>query len=176
MNVSIARMFVNPDSSGRKTGTLFHAWLADIEWLDDRELCDKRLCEIALQLPNHDDLIEKINLFRTALSQPSVREIFSKSTYPDVVRVERERPIAVRVGDQLVNGRIDRLLLLNDAAIVYDFKTDMISRDALQEHVEFYRPQVETYRQAVASHWNLHPAKVSAALVFTAVGHVEYCN
>lgn len=175
-NVSIARMFVNSDSSGRRTGTLFHAWLADIEWLNDHELRDERLREIALQLPDHDDLSEKINSFRWALSQPSVRRIFSKCTYPDVVGVERERPIAVRVGDQLVNGRIDRLLLLNDAAIVYDFKTDMISRDALQEHVDFYRPQVETYRKAVASLWNLDPAKVSAALVFTAVGHVECCN
>jgi ATP-dependent exoDNAse (exonuclease V) beta subunit len=174
--VSIAQMFANPASSGRKTGTLFHAWLADIEWLDDRELCDERLREIALQLPDYDDLSEKINSFRRALSQPSVRRIFSKCTYPDLVGVYRERPIAVRVGDQLVNGRIDRLLRLNDAAIVYDFKTDMISRDTLQERVEFYRLQVETYRQAVASLWNLDPAKVSAALVFTAIGHVESLN
>ena len=59
-------------------------------------------------------------------------------------------PFAIRRDDELVSGRIDRLVRIYDgsclaAAEILDFKSDAIGRDdeaALTERLEFYRPQL----------------------------------
>ena len=70
--------------------------------------------------------------------------------------VARERRFAVREGDVLVSGSLDRLVTWQAAdgrvlaADVIDFKTDRASDESqLDERVEFYRPQVLAYRRAV---------------------------
>jgi len=177
--VSVSQLFVNTDSNSRRSGTLLHAWFDAIEWLDDGEPSDERLRDIAGQLPYEgDDLEKQIELFRAALRRPAVRKILSKATYPGLESLEREQPFAVRVGDQLVNGRIDRLVWCKDpkgmlSAEVIDFKTDAIPAAAVPQRVEFYRPQIEAYLHAVAAMRKLPGDRVSAALVFTAVGRVE---
>jgi ATP-dependent exoDNAse (exonuclease V) beta subunit len=173
--VSAARLFAAADSAGLRTGTLHHAWLEAIEWLDEGEPTDDQLRSVARRLPYEGtDLTQQIALFRKALRQPAVRKVLSRATYPGLVRMERERPFAVRVGDQLVGGRIDRLVWLRDGVLVIDYKTDAIPAAAVQERVEFYRPQMEAYLRAVAALRNLASDRVSAALVFTALGQVEW--
>jgi ATP-dependent exoDNAse (exonuclease V) beta subunit len=177
--VSVAQLFENADAEGRRSGTLLHAWFDAIEWIDDDEPSDEQLRKIAIQMPYEgDDLEKQIELFRAALRRPAVRKILSKATYPGLESVEREKSFAVRIGDQLVNGRIDRLVWQRDpagtlSAEVIDFKTDAISTAAVPQRVEFYRPQIEAYLQAVAAIGKIPDKHVSAALVFTVVGRVE---
>jgi ATP-dependent exoDNAse (exonuclease V) beta subunit len=105
------------------------------------------------------------------------------------VRMElyREWPFAVRLDDAIVQGFVDRLLLYYrgdtvnaDSAVaadILDCKTDRIesagtSEDAsaIADRVEFYRPQLEAYRRAVAEVFRLDPRKIAARLLFVEPG------
>jgi len=175
--VLAANLFGNADPTGRRTGTLHHAWFAAIEWLDASEPSDEKLRVIAHQLPYEgDDLDEQIVIFRAALRRPAVRTLLSKDSYPELQRVETERPFVVRDGSRMVSGRLDRIVWLRDkdgmpAAEVIDYKTDTLSMAELPERVEYYRPQVEAYLQAVATLGNLQTGGVTSVLVFTTIGH-----
>jgi ATP-dependent exoDNAse (exonuclease V) beta subunit len=177
--VLAANLFGNADGAGRRSGTLHHAWFAAIEWLDEGEPTDEALRVIARHLPYEgDNLDEQIAMFRTALRRPAVRKCLSKDSYTGVERVETERPFVVRDGSHIVSGRLDRIVWLRHkdgtlAAEVIDYKTDAISMAELSERVEYYRPQVESYLRAVATLGNLPATRVTAALVFTAIGQSE---
>jgi ATP-dependent helicase/nuclease subunit A len=95
--------------------------------------------------------------------------------------VHREWRFAVRSGDELVAGAVDRLVVLRRdgqplACDVVDFKTDAIpagNPSALEAKVEYYAPQLEAYRDAVARSFRLEPANVTARLVFLSAGEVR---
>jgi ATP-dependent exoDNAse (exonuclease V) beta subunit len=97
------------------------------------------------------------------------------------VQVHNERRFAVRHEHRLFSGVIDRLVLLYDqdrvvAADVLDFKTDSVRRDGsetLDQLVEYYRPQLEAYRCAVAGMYGLSAERVAARLVFVSPGVVR---
>jgi ATP-dependent exoDNAse (exonuclease V) beta subunit len=107
-----------------------------------------------------------------------MRMLLSRAEYAKHARpqgdltVQTEWRFTVRDGDSLLSGQIDRLVLVQRsgqpvAADVVDFKTDR-PRDAaaLAERVEFYRPQQQAYRQAVAHVYSLPPSAVTTRLVF----------
>ena len=60
------------------------------------------------------------------------------------------------------------------AADVIDFKTDAVGDDesAIEAAVETYRPQVEAYRRAVSSLFDIKPERISGRLVFVGAGVV----
>jgi len=95
-------------------------------------------------------------------------------------QVWRERPFAVRDGDTILSGTIDRLVVLFDgarpiAADVLDFKTDRVpgaDPQAVQQRIEFYRPQLEAYRCAVADLFRLDRARISTRLAMLEPGMV----
>ena len=97
------------------------------------------------------------------------------------LNVEAERPIAVRDGDRLLVGNIDRLVTIYDgddpiAADILDFKTDAIAPDdktVVLKKVDYYRPQISTYRGAVCSICRLESAQFSAKLLFVKPDIVE---
>jgi hypothetical protein len=97
------------------------------------------------------------------------------------LKVENERPIAVRDGDRLLVGNIDRLVTIYDgdhpiAADIVEFKTDAVAPDdktAVPNKVDFYRPQISAYRGAVCSICRLKPSKVSTKLLFVGADIVE---
>ena len=77
-------------------------------------------------------------------------------------------------------GSIDRLVLMYDsdtlvAADIIDFKSDTIDlndAEQLSNKVEYYRPQLESYRAAIAQLYGLSPKQISARLVFVGSGLV----
>jgi ATP-dependent exoDNAse (exonuclease V) beta subunit len=97
------------------------------------------------------------------------------------LEVFRERRFAVRSGDQLIAGTVDRLVLLRRgdqvlACDIVDFKTDALpsgNSEALAAKVEYYAPQLEAYRDAVARSFHVQPAAVTARLVFLSTGEVR---
>ncbi|MDZ7618273.1 MAG: hypothetical protein U1E05_14805, partial [Patescibacteria group bacterium] len=80
----------------------------------------------------------------------------------------------------VMNGTIDRLTVLYDGphvvgADVLDFKTDHVPADdsaALAARIDYYRPQLDAYRRAIARQFRLDPSKVSARLAFLSLGVV----
>ena len=91
-----------------------------------------------------------------------------------------QRRFAVREGDALVSGSVDRLVIWQSAdgqvlaADVIDFKTDRAG-DAgqLDERVEIYRPQMLAYRRAVERAYWLEPEQVASRLVFLQPGVIR---
>ncbi|MEN6406664.1 MAG: UvrD-helicase domain-containing protein [Thermoguttaceae bacterium] len=179
-------------------GSLLHAWFQEVEWLDDGRPSGRRLREIAEDPRFADvDVDALLKVFSDSLDRPVVRRALCRSTYrqpcesgdrcaifaPDATdrwrwRVWRERPFAVREGDAILSGSIDRLVTLQDAdrvaaAEVVDFKSDVIAEDdprAVDARSEIYRPQMEAYRRAVMQLYGLAAERVSVRLLFVDCG------
>ncbi len=169
-------------------GTFFHAWLAEIEWLDDGQPGDEKLRRIAAGLRGEigsagKDVEGHIARFRKQLAAPTIKEALSRKSYPPGtdLTVWRERPFALRTENGILTGSMDRLVVVKNggkivAADVLDFKTDEIAagdEQALAAKVNFYRPQVEAYREAAGKMLKLEPALVGARLVFLSAGMVR---
>ena len=182
-------------------GTLLHAWFQQIEWLDDGRPSEAVLRHIAAAPEfrglNVDELLEQ---FYSSLENPAIREVLCRSTYQRPLgagatcaihaadngdkwrwRVWRERPFAIRDGNTILHGQIDRLVVLYEgehivAADVVDYKSDMVSADdsrAVDARVEIYRPQLESYRLAASRLCRLTVDRISARLLFVAGGFVK---
>ena len=127
-------------------------------------------------------------LERSAYSDPSHRE-FPNALKPvwkagiGPCKVERERRFFIRLEDvnnesRFWNGSLDRVVWLGEAdrifaADILDFKTDDLTpgnEEGLAQRAEHYRPQLDSYRRAVAKLANLSEKCISARLVFPFAG------
>ena len=52
--------------------------------------------------------------------------LFSHSSMPEV-------PFSFKVGDRLINGQIDRLVIMNDELLIIDYKTDIIIPETIND-------------------------------------------
>ncbi|MCL4207715.1 MAG: UvrD-helicase domain-containing protein [Pirellulaceae bacterium] len=179
-------------------GQLMHAWFEQIEWIDELVPDDERLQAVAADIlagagSGQLNLPEQIRRFRTLIADPAIAGILSRSRYangrnlefPPAVcgdlsaggllpQVQNERGFAYCDGAQLVQGFIDRLVLLHRgdrivAAEILDYKTDTVDRsdsEALAAKIAFYTPQMQAYRAAVARLTHLAPERVAARLIF----------
>mgnify|MGYP005839793677 CR=1 FL=1 len=198
--VDLAQRLRLDTSAALERGSLIHAWLEQIEWLDEGEPADAVLQSAARGLaPGGASLAALIGQFREMLARPSLRALLARAGYARPARgqprskaqpgsgvtqpvwqVWRERPFAMREGDAIYSGRMDRVVVLCDGdrpigAEVVDFKTDALPAgdpEALEARVEVYRPQIEIYRRAAAEWLGLDPAQVSARLAFVELGAV----
>jgi ATP-dependent exoDNAse (exonuclease V) beta subunit len=167
-------------------GLLLHEWFQQIEWLDDGLPAEEALLRIAAA-PQYAGLDAAAALaeFRAVLEKPQIRVALCRSAYDAIrrggqCRALRERAFAVRQGDAILDGIIDRLVLCYDgdkitAAEVLDFKTDDLPDDprAITARTEFYRPQLEAYRHAVARMYRLEEKKIAARLLFITPGRAS---
>ncbi len=102
-------------------------------------------------------------------------EKLNKNGIMDDVVLCRERsfaefPFVHQRGKTLFNGRMDRVVVKDDAVFIYDYKGFPVKRDSeLDELVEKYEFQMELYREAAEALFSL-PAR--AFLVFT---HLPLC-
>jgi ATP-dependent exoDNAse (exonuclease V) beta subunit len=181
----------------RARGTLIHAWLERIEWLTagrpDRALLRQLALEIQADTPRDEATIDPLlDEFEEMLRHPAVAALLDPALYarpadwglaphaePLRAEVRREFPLAVPVDGQLMTGFIDRLVLVLRgercvAADIVDFKTDKLESggDALAAAVEFYRPQINAYRRAVAHTTGLPTQRIRGRLVFLEPGRV----
>jgi ATP-dependent exoDNAse (exonuclease V) beta subunit len=170
-------------------GTLMHAWFEQITWLDSGPPSDDQLRAVAASLPDAnvapEDVAGLLADFHAMLDRPHVAGCLRREAYqefaPARIQVETERPIAVRDGDRLLVGNIDRLVTIYDgdrpiAADILDFKTDSIppgDEKVVAKKVKFYRPQIVAYRSAVGSIFRLDSSQMSAKLLFVDAGIVE---
>jgi ATP-dependent exoDNAse (exonuclease V) beta subunit len=199
--VQLANVLRLGNERALERGTLIHAWFEQIRWLDegrpDETVLRRIAAEIGVTGLNVD---EQIQQFYDMLDSPQTARVLSRGSYHSTqelafeaavseqlaaaslrFEVHNERRFAVREGDTILSGSIDRLVLMchDDipvAADVIDFKTDAVSADdesALAETVEYYRGQLESYRPAVAAMYGLSPERISAKLLFVGPGIVR---
>jgi ATP-dependent exoDNAse (exonuclease V) beta subunit len=190
--VSAARLLEAASEAAFEHGTLVHAWMEQLKWLDDGLPDDAALLAVAARAAlslagDRSQLTSRLATFRQQLAAPQIAAALCRAAYDKFashgelqLEVHTERNFAVRIGDELLSGSIDRLVLVRCAgaviaAEVLDYKTDTIAagdKQALADKVEFYRPQIEAYRQAVAKLFRLEPRAISARLVFLQTGKV----
>ena len=173
--------------SAMRRGTLVHAWLEQIDWLEDGIPDDSMLRQVAAPLNTETlEVNEEIEAFRRCLGLPNIHKILCQEYYGQVLSenlrlsVRQEQPIAVRLENQLLTGTIDRLVLVKNgdrpvAADVIDFKTDAIPANdtyRLQSLVQHYSPQIAAYCRAVARAFRMDSASITCRLVFLTAGVV----
>lgn len=168
-----------------RRGDIVHAWCEAMTWLDDGIPDDVELSTLARRaapdMRERDSAALAVD-FRRWMAAPEVGGLLRRSAYPaapgDRLVVETERPFARRVGDEIQEGFIDRLVLISragkiTAAHVLDFKTDDVAPDdegRLRERTERYRPQMHAYRAVVAEQYALPLDEVRGTLLFLAAG------
>jgi ATP-dependent helicase/nuclease subunit A len=99
-------------------GVLLHSLferLPDIEPVQRREVADRWLA-LSAGVENASQRRQLIDAALTVIEHPDFAEIFSASALAEV-------PLAGVVGDQVITGTVDRLLIRDDAVLVVDFKT-----------------------------------------------------
>ena len=123
--------------------------------------------------------------FRGWIEAKPIRSALSRSSFPPepdtVVHVENERPFIRRVGDEIQEGFIDRLVLIQREgrvvrAEILDFKTDTIDpddEDMLVARTAHYRPQIVAYCDVVREQYGLAEGDVTGKLAFLGTGVVR---
>ncbi|MEC7555550.1 MAG: UvrD-helicase domain-containing protein [Planctomycetota bacterium] len=193
----VAAVFEIGSTANREHGTLIHAWLEAIEWADEIPDND-RLELIARRQQIHvDDLADRADRFRDQLQQPELAQLLTRESYSDAsflpldkditttlaageleVEVHCEYPFAINRDGEILNGTIDRLVLLYSgkeivAADTIDFKTDHVDGEAqIDAKVEFYRGQLEAYRDAVGEIFQLDQSRIATRLAFLGAGRI----
>jgi ATP-dependent exoDNAse (exonuclease V) beta subunit len=179
---------------------LLHAWLEQIEWLDQGEPDATVLRQAAKHVATTTlDIEAEMQAFRRMINIPQTQKVLSRHGYADLsplgfsqdcqaalqnapvtLRVLRERPFAIRDGDAMVYGIIDRLVLFCQhdhvlAADMLDFKSDALALDEatdLRDAIEAYRPQLTLYRRAIARQFGLDIHRIKARLLFLQLGEI----
>jgi ATP-dependent exoDNAse (exonuclease V) beta subunit len=152
--ISLDAILSPPDPRAFEYGTLIHAWLEQVNWLDDGVPDEAQLRAVAAGLAAEigtlaGDLDGPLAALDQMLKSPDIRRVLSRAYYqspsslgltgaaaqdwPTAIELEVlcEHPFVIRDGDRLLSGNIDRLVLVRSkgkllAADVIDFKTDVI--------------------------------------------------
>lgn len=156
-----------------RTGTIIHAWFETITWLDDGVPDDEQLRRIARQSGAADEeLAELLAGFRKTLAAPAIRQLLMRGSYDKGVTAEvrNECPIATLEDGLLVDGTIDRLVLLSvdgrvHSAEVIDYKTDPVEPGETGRLVQKYGDQLRTYADAVARMYAVPRERIATRLV-----------
>jgi ATP-dependent exoDNAse (exonuclease V) beta subunit len=195
--VDVGRLLDLERGAALRRGDVVHRWASRIAWIEDDDPADEELLRLARRTAAsrtpEPELRDLLASFRGWLSVASVRGILSRertrARLDTATRAEEgvtldvhtERPFALRMGDELMTGSVDRLVLVRSTrgvlgAEIVDFKTDDVPGDAsgpLADRVETYRPQLEAYRRAVARQFGVSEETVDARLVFLQPGVVR---
>lgn len=168
--------FLLLDRQAADQGTLAHAWFERIGWIEEGAPTDAELDAIAARicplLPA--GAVEALRVrFRTWLATPELRFLLTRNSYASGAEVEREVPFLHRADGHLVEGVIDRLVILRAAgnvvgAEILDYKTDALPDGpvSIAAKAAHYRPQLEAYRAAVATLYAIPRENVAARLIF----------
>jgi len=185
--VKLERLLLLNDGLSAKRGEALHCFFSLVGWLDEnpptREELLRALRKIDTSGLNLEQLIDE---FCAIIQVEEVRRALSKKNYfcqgqhYDRLEVLNEQRFALRRDNTVFSGALDRLVVCyrREKAVtaeIIDYKTDAISTGdeaALSEKLEFYRPQLELYRQAAAKLTGLEPEKVCTKLLFTALGRL----
>lgn len=167
--------------AARLLGTLVHAWCEQIDWIEDGLPSDARLRTLADEHAagmSEAEVTEHLATFHGWMQSAAIRDVLSRARYRGAARVQQELPFVRRLPEGLLQGVIDRLVVVEQdgrvvRAEVLDFKTDVVDLsqpEALEARARYYRPQIDAYRAAVADRHGLTLEDVAGTLLFLRVG------
>jgi ATP-dependent exoDNAse (exonuclease V) beta subunit len=167
------------DSQKLQMGSILHALFEHILWIDGGVPGERALCEVAMAKgAGACEAEQAVCEFMGMIKQPEVRKALLRSTYTEngqTVTVHRELPFALRDGNKLVSGVMDRVVVRKSEESVVDvevldYKTDGLGEETLSEKVERYRKQIEVYKWAAMKLFGVDESHVSARLLFVRAG------
>jgi len=154
-------------------GTLIHAWLERIGFLDEDDVPDdSELTRIAERLlPGADPkwVSSRIQWFNQMLTSPIAKELLTRG---GTFEIWRERGFAVSDGGKMLRGVFDRVMVERDStgrasgAVVLDYKTDKPDPRKEREVAESYRGQMLAYRRALIKLLKLDARSIRLKLWF----------
>jgi ATP-dependent helicase/nuclease subunit A len=196
--IKLASVLRLDNSQALARGTLIHAWFEQIQWLDDGPPTDDELRQVAAKIDTAGlDVEQALTDFRVMLEAPAIaaalrRDFYQPARNPSLAALlpnnlhqatlwlesRNEQRFAVRDGNHILNGNIDRLVLIYHAdqliaADILDYKTDVLDPNdsqAAEAKIEFYRPQLAAYRRAVGKLFRLPLPQISTCLLLLAPG------
>jgi ATP-dependent helicase/nuclease subunit A len=187
-SLAITEVFRPARSAGQDFGTLLHAWLSRITWLEEGVPSVKQLERIAVEEVGwQSDVRQPLQQYQAWLAQPALQSLLTRAAFlkdplcaADDVAVENERRFALREDGRLMTGSVDRIVLYRQGetvigADILDYKTDSLragDKEALAAKVDYYRPQLLAYASAVQRMYDLQPTQCRARLVFLGAGDV----
>ncbi|MFK7767417.1 MAG: UvrD-helicase domain-containing protein [Mariniblastus sp.] len=196
----LGEIFEAHDNLGAITrGTMLHGCFQAVNWIDEsvpkKEQLESHLKKLDPTMQNFDRFIAE---FYGMTDHDNIRKLLSRSTYQETymmefaqpgevvmeanrLEVHNERRFAVQLNGELLEGVIDRLVLVYQGnrltgADIIDFKTDAADGLNLQQLIGHYRPQMSAYRDAVSRFLRLPIEKISTRLVFVSSGQVINLN
>lgn len=202
--VKLSSVIRHGSSDATERGTLIHAWFELIEWLDDDALPDDEVLIAKAAEINSTvaDVPKLIAEFHEMVQQPDIDRGLRQAAYltpgendlteqarqkfsdvsPDQIRLEvsNEHPFAVLDDGEVINGFIDRLVLIyidNQlvAADIVDFKTDTFDftdETLFNEKAEYYRQQLQIYARVVSRLYRIPVDSVSTRLFMLGAGRI----
>lgn len=155
----------NQGIEGRAFGIAVHAICEQILWLDD---------DCSFPAVTGDE--GAVSFLRQRLTMPEIRGAFDHAALREELggelEVWRERGFALRLGEKVVSGTLDRVVVARSPegtpirAEIVDFKTDACEAADAANYAELYRPQMVLYRAAVAKLVGLPESAVNCSLLF----------
>jgi ATP-dependent exoDNAse (exonuclease V) beta subunit len=181
--IKVSLLLHTGNARALERGTAVHALLSRMEWIEDLPSLE----EWAASIPSHEANTEACRIAAKDL-YPRLRNVndhlarvFAPATWLEkwktlgVTRLEvwRERRFAAIVGNDLMNGSFDRVVLGFNAAgkrvraDILDFKTDRVTDDGERnERSQHYLPQLEAYARALGTLTGLAPDAIQTQLVW----------
>ncbi len=182
-SVKLTDVLARDRQGSMRRGSLVHAWLELIEWIDDGVPDDAALDRAAASLRIPVDERDAIRSeFRDALGRDAVRAWLLRDSYVTergdgaTFEVARELPFAVRDGNAVLSGTFDRVVLTRRGGRlvhvdVMDFKTDQVlSRDAAHARARVHAPQLRAYRRAAQRIFDVPATAIRTRMLFLVAG------
>jgi ATP-dependent helicase/nuclease subunit A len=110
---TVSELLRTAGGEARRRGSVVHAWLEAVEWLEVGVPEDGELAERARALGMEDEEVAHLlPRFRAWLREAPLREVLSRERWPVGTRAVRELSFLHREGNRILSGTVDRLLLL----------------------------------------------------------------
>ena len=173
-------LFSREGNRARNHGTLVHALLEDLEWLDDFDPHTNPPGWEIHRCRNPHAFEAARHEVEYSLASPSFANALRKpDLHPDEnIRCWRERPYELLRDGNWISGIFDRVHVISELdgrpvrATILDFKTDRVEDESdASLAAERYRPQMETYRHALAQLLELPASSIDTLLMFTRIAH-----
>lgn len=184
-NLGGGSLFSRESHRARNHGTIVHALLEDIEWLDDLDPPGDVPCweEHRHRAPHlFEAAREEV---RRSLADPSFQTALSRPRFRKNETIEcwRERHYELLRKGNWISGIFDRVHVSYGSdgmplrATILDFKTDRMETESdAADAAEHYRPQLESYREAITQLLGLPTARITTLLLFTKLPLVMELN
>jgi ATP-dependent exoDNAse (exonuclease V) beta subunit len=159
-------------NTGKEIGTEVHSLFEKLKWWDEKTNLSNWLDQKGTGISK-----QAMDIFSRAMVAPEVMKIFSLPAQKSEVWMERS--FVYQKEGKMVQGIFDRVVLsLSEsdqimAAEIIDFKTDRPGKDVgLDQLVDRYRGQLESYRSALVRLTGLPEDKIRMTLLFTSIPQI----